>query len=230
MIYNKFIKKLNKNIIIQFNINCKCFNEDYAKFLKSLNTNELLEEVKLSDTDKLKKNGTFRRGLYYCVEIIIDHTPTQIIHHTIIKIQKLQLTTTVNGFEEKIYISVFPFFVNKYNKFSLDVIEHIGKSCRKGEYILNVINDKHCILDSEDPLQRACEKIDKACQFKEYASCLNANHTKIHEVSINTSNLIVEIDLYRYPNTFELLKIASNFFNTKTSALSKVNRRFNFLK
>src|SRR5690554_5833641 len=84
-----------KNIIIQFDINYKCFEEDYEKNLGGLEINDLRKELKIPETDHLKKNGTYPRDIYYLIGCCLKCSR--------IRIQKLQWTTTIDGEEEKIY-------------------------------------------------------------------------------------------------------------------------------
>ncbi len=176
-----FISKPIENIIIQVNINYNHFEEEYENFLVYLDTDDLRKEANIPETDHLKKNGTFERGIYYL------HNGN--LKYTRIKIQKLQWTTIVDGKETRIYISVFPSFIIKYNKVSADSIEYISNNCRKGEDIFTVNNDPVCILSSEDLLHKACQKVNEACIQRNYASILNTRYTEIYEIPIRLAFL-----------------------------------------
>lgn len=218
------IQQTTKNIIIQFDINYNQFEEDYEKFLTGLDTDDLRKELQIPETDHLKKNGTFERGIYY------RHNNN--LQYSRIRIQKLQWTTTVNGKKVKRYISVFPSFVIKYNKVSVDTIEHISNTCRKGEDIFTVINDSDCILLSEDLLHRSCQKVNEACIQENYASILNTRYTEVYEVSISFPELINVIDNYRYSASYELYRAGQIFTGeiVEHGILSFLNRLFKFLR
>src|SRR5690554_639609 len=102
------IEQTTKNIIIQININYKHFEEDYEVFLGKLDTDDLRKEANIPETDHLKKNGNYKRGIYYLVDNNLKYSR--------IKIQKLQWTTIEEGKEVKRYLSVFPSFIIKYNR------------------------------------------------------------------------------------------------------------------
>jgi|SRR5690554_5063151 len=211
-----------KNIIIQFDINYKCFEEDYEKKLDGLEINDLRKELKIPETDHLKKNGTFKRNIYYLVDCCLKCSR--------IRIQKLQWTTTIDGEEKKIYISVFPSFVIKYNKVSADTIEYISNTCRKGEDIFTVIDDPECVLLSEDLLHNACKKVNETCKKENYASILNTRYTEIYELTITLPELIAEINELRYPEIVELYHTGQVFTANSERILSTLNIFFKFLR
>ena len=219
-----FISKTTKNIIIQLDINYNYFEEEYDIFLENLDTDDLRKEANIPETDYLKKNGTFDRGIYYLVDGNLEYAR--------IKIQKLQWTTIVDGKETRIYLSVFPSFVIKYNKVSADSIEYISNNCRKGEDIFTVINDPECILSSEDLLHRACQKVNKTCISRNYASILNTRYTEVYEVPISLPDLIDKINDYRYPANYELYQTGKIFIGEITGCrvLTRLNRTFKFLR
>ena len=115
--YDGIIPKTIKNILLHPNINFKSFHEDYQKFLDGLDANQLRGVLNIPDTDKLKKNGTFTRGLYYSVESTLKYTR--------IKIQKLQWTTKSG---QKIYISIFPDFISELVQLKLNIGASVGDS------------------------------------------------------------------------------------------------------
>lgn len=219
-----FIEKPIKNIIIQFDINYNQFEEDYEVFLGKLDTNDLRKELQIPETDHLKKNGTFNRGIYYL------HNNN--LQYSRIRIQKLQWTTIIDGKEIKRYISVFPSFVIKYNKVSVDTIEYISNTCRKGEDIFTVINDPECVLSSEDLLHRACQKVNETCNQRNYASILNTKYTEVYDIPISFPELIDKIDDYRYPANYELYKAGKVFTGefAEFGVLATLNRLFKFLR
>jgi hypothetical protein len=224
LVYNKYIKKPTKNIIIQVDINYKSFEENYEIFLSNLNLDELRKEAKIPEADKLKKNGTFERGVYYTVDGNLEYSR--------IKIQKLQQTAIIDGKEKKIYLSVFPSFIIKYGRVSVDTIELISKNIRKGEDIFTAIDDLNCLLSSEDPLDRACARLNNVCIQNNYSSILNTLYTEVYESPISFFELINTLDTYRYPAVFELYRTGQIFIEEagEYGILSTLNRIFKFLR
>ncbi|MFD3156693.1 hypothetical protein ACFIJ5_07505 [Haloimpatiens sp. FM7330] len=105
--------------------------KDYEKkYLKGICLRSIRKELNIPKSDKLKKNGTFERGIYYTVENDLKYSR--------IKIQTL-LWQHASG--EKEYISIFPSFVVKYNKVSTDLIEYISTNVRKGESVFDYIEE-----------------------------------------------------------------------------------------
>jgi hypothetical protein len=204
-------------------MNYKCFEEEYEKFLANLDLNDLRKEKSIPETDYLKKNGTYERGLYYLLKKNLKYTR--------IRIQKLQWVTMVDGEEKKIYLSVFPSFVIKYNKLSADLIENISKKTRKGEDIFTVIADPDCLLPSEDLLHRACQKVDNTCRNNNYISILVYLYTVATIAGlINIPALIVEIELLRYPAIYQLYINGQLFIGKDERVLATLNRILKFLR
>jgi hypothetical protein len=50
---------------MQLDMNYKYFEEEYEDFLANLDLNDLRKEKSIPETDYLKKDGTYERGLYY---------------------------------------------------------------------------------------------------------------------------------------------------------------------
>ena len=222
LVYNDDILINDTNIILQTNIDFNNFKENYQEFLDGLDTDEIKKDHGFPENDRLKKNGTFNRGLYFHTDIIVFKTR--------IKIQKLERTTIINGEEVKIYMSVFPDFIRKYTKASLHIIEFITINVGKGEDIFTVLDDPENYLHSEDPLHNSCHRIDQACFEEKFAALLNAYYTEIHDTPISLSATECKISSMRYSNTYELFLIGQGFTGKQNSILATLNRRFNFLR
>ncbi|WP_139376140.1 hypothetical protein, partial [Clostridium oryzae] len=99
------------------------------------------KELCIPESDKLKKNGTFKRDLYF-----LDGNE---IKYARVKIQTL-LWTRADG--NKVYISVFPTNIIKYNKADTNLIEFISRNVKEGESVFDYVNDSENCLDCEDIL------------------------------------------------------------------------------
>lgn len=206
------------NIILQVHINYNSFKEDYQNnYLNAIDKEDIRQKLNIPDTDNLKKNGYWLRTLYYSIDTVLTHSR--------VKIQKLQWTTQ-DG--KKIYISVWPNFIIKYNPVSTDLIELISTNIRKGEQIFRLIADPECLLECEDLLHNCCQRVNQSCITNNYSAILNANYTQIHSsfLEINTD----KIELFRYPEVYLLHKTAQTFYGNLDLVLSFINRRFKFLR
>lgn len=144
----------------------------------------------------------------------------------------MQQTAVIDGREVKIYLSVFPSFIIKYNRVSVDTLEYISKNIREGEDIFTAINDLECRLSSEDLLARACERLNSSCIQNNYASVLNSLYTEVYDSPISFFELINTLDSYRYPEVFELYRTGQIFIDGagEFGILVNLNRIFKFLR
>lgn len=148
-----------------------------------------------------------------------------------IKIQTF-LWTSAAGVKK--YISAFPSFIIKYNKVSADLIEFISTNVGKDENVFNYIDDPKCLVENEDILINACEKVDSACESKGFTALLNARYTKI----FSTPMLITPVSkVYskqlRFYRTATLIAVSTICFQTgilNGSGLSVLNVVFKFLR
>jgi len=151
--------------------------------------------------------------------------------YTRIKIQTL-LWKAASG--EKIYISVFPSFVVKYNKTSTDLIEFISTNVGKDENIYNYIEDSGNLLECEDILIRSCQRVNKTVECKKFAALLNAKYTEAFNITLNCIkfNDYIAINL-RFKETYMLLltaTVCSEAFILQGDSLSYLNEFFKFLR
>lgn len=215
--YNGVIQNTIKNIIIQININYKTFDEDYLDFLDGLDTEQLHKQLNLPESAKLKKNGRFSRGLYYTAEEVLVYKK--------VDIQKLQIAMADGT---TFYMSVFPSFIIKYNKVSVDLIELIATQNRWDEDIFKVFGDPLDVVSCEDLLHRACQKVDNTCKSKNMAAHLNARYTEVYGLPINIQNY--EAKLFRYPAIYTLYKTGESYCGNSQGVLSALNQLFQFLR
>lgn len=181
------------------------------------------KELDIPESDKLKRNGTFSRWLFY-----LDG---DVLKQSRVKIQTLLWT---DGIGNKKYISVFPNFIIKYNVATTDLIEFISTNVGKGDDIFKYIEDPDSLVESEDVLIRACQKVDKACVNIGFAAQLSAKYTTMFSESLSISflnNNILSLQLFK--NTCVLLDISRICFECsilKDASLSHLNATFKFLR
>jgi len=181
------------------------------------------KELNIPESDKLKKNGTFSRWLFYLDRGVLKQSR--------VKIQTLLWT---DGIGNKKYISVFPNFIIKYNVATTDLIEFISTNVGRGEDIFKYIEDPDNLVESEDVLIRACQKVDKACESKGIAAQLSAKYTTMFSASLGISLLNNHnLSLKLFKNTCVLLEISRICLECdifKDSSLSHLNATFKFLR
>lgn len=151
--------------------------------------------------------------------------------YTRIKIQTL-LWETASG--QKIYISVFPSFVVKYNKISTDLIEFISTNVGRGENIFNYIEDSGDLLECEDILIRSCQRVNTTVECKKFAALLNAKYTETFNTTLKCIkfNDYIKINL-KFKEIFILLltaTVCSEALILKGDSLSCLNEFFEFLR
>lgn len=205
-------------------MNLNSFCDDYKNyFLNRICLDSIRKELNIPESDKLKKNGTFKRGLYYTIN--------NVLRYTIIKIQTL-LWTKASG--EERYISIFPSFVVKYNKVSTDVIELISTNVGKGESIFKYIDDSHDLIENEDILTCSCNRVNKAVADKKITGLLNAKYTEIFNTTIPSINFVdYKVSNLVFKEIYILLKVAvicSEALILKDFTLSFLNGFFKFLR
>ncbi len=180
-------------------------------------------ELNIPASDKLKKNGTFERGLYYKINSCLKYIRVNI---------QTMLWTTSSG--KSFYISIFPSCIIKYNRVATDLIEFISTNVRKGESIFNYIEDADSLIECEDNLARSCERVNKACHDKKFDALLNSKHTTIFNSPIKISKEEYnKCNTYSFIHTLILLKVADICSKTgilKGSSLSSLNEAFKFLR
>jgi hypothetical protein len=200
------------------------FCEDYEeKYFKGICKDSIRKELNIPDSDKLKRNGTFERGVYY--EVGRD------LRYSRIKIQTL-LWQTASG--EKKYISVFPSFIIKYNKVSADLIELISTNVGKDENIFKYIDDSGNLLECEDILVRSCERVEYAVLSKRLAALLSAKYTETFNSTISFIDFVSykKINL-KFKETYLLIaaaNICSKSLILHGASLSYLNEFFKFLR
>lgn len=181
------------------------------------------KELNIPESDKLKRNGTFSRWLYY--------NDGDVLKKSRVKIQTL-LWTDGDGNEK--YISVFPDFIIKYNVATTNLIEFISTNVGKGDDIFKYIEDPEDLVESEDVIINACQMVNKACKNNGFTAQLNAKYTTMFFVSL----AIVLLKNYNlsplvFKDTCVLLEASRICFECgilKHASLSHLNAIFKFLR
>lgn len=142
------------------------------------------------------------------------------------------LWTKANGY--KVYISIFPSNIIKYNKVDTELIEFISSNVKEGEDIFKYVNDSENNLDCEDVLIHSCEKVEKACLRRHFSSLLSSRFTEILNKTIEVVNFsdFLKLEL-KFKEIYLLLKTAAECFNygiIKGYDLSSLNLIFKFLR
>ena len=142
------------------------------------------------------------------------------------------LWQTASG--SSIYISVFPYFVVKYNKISTDLIEFISTNVGRGENVFNYIEDSGNLLECEDILIGSCQRVNNTVASQKFAALLNAKYTEIFNTTLKCIkfNDFIRSKL-RFNDTLLLLltaTICSEVSILKGGSLSYLNEFFKFLR
>lgn len=180
-------------------------------------------ELGIPKSDKLKKNGTFKRDLYFLSGTEVKYAR--------VKIQTL-LWTREDG--KKVYISVFPFNIIKYNKVDANLIEFISRNVKEGDNVFDYVNDSVNCLDNEDILVHSCLKVEKACRSRKFTGLLSSRLTEILNLNATVMSFSEYFNLkLRFKEIYLLLKIAENccFYDVLADcSLSSLNLIFKFLR
>jgi len=169
--------------------------------------------LNLSDSVRLKLNGTFKRCLF-----LIDESDC--LHKVIYKIQ------TALWFDETAgkwtYVSIFPKFIKRWYQSCLHLLEYISCKVRKGEDILVHIDDPKEILLCEDRIAVAIKRLEKHCIKINCEALLNSKYTQIFNRPLPEKGFGM-VDNMRFHVLHSLIHSAGNFFGLTNRVLSLVN-------
>lgn len=162
---------------------------------------------------RLKLNGTFGRWLY-----LLDEDDCLYQEHWRIQ--------TAVWFNEQVgkwqYVSIFPHFIKRYCSPSLNLLEYISCTSRKGEDVFRHIDDPEEILDSEDRITRPIRQIEREAGRFSYPALLNSRYTEVYNRPLNMPVGIVHFKA-RFSVLYSLVIIARQLFGKKYGVLSLVN-------
>lgn len=171
----------------------------------------------------MKKNGTFKRGIFFLLDGVLTYKR--------IRIQTL-LWSKASG--ERVYISIFPSNVIKYNKVDTGLIEFISTNVREGEDVFKHVDDSLNTLDCEDMLINSCERVERSCVSRRLSALLCSRFTETFNETIKVMNFSDYLNMNcRFKEIYLLLKTArhcNEYGVLKSSNLSSLNLIFKFLR
>lgn len=169
--------------------------------------------MNLSDSVKLKLNGTFARWLY-----LLDEN--NCIYCLKYRVQTALFLNSETG--KWNYISIFPDFIKRYCPPSLNLLEYISCYTGKDEFFYKHIDDPKGILDCEDLLTSPIVHIEKDCKLYNYSALLNSKYTAVYNRPLTVTENKLTITK-RYPLLYALILTARQFFGKQEGVLSLVN-------
>lgn len=177
----------------------------------------------MQESDKLKKNGTYERGIFFISDGLVAYKR--------IRIQTM-LWTKEDG--QKIYISVFPSNVIKYNKVETGLIEFISTNVKEGEYIFEHVDDSEDTIDCEDILVSSCKRVERTCTSRGLSALLSSRFTAIlnKTISVMTFSEYHRINLM-FKEIYLLMRTAEvccEYGVLKDCTLSSLNLIFKFIR
>jgi hypothetical protein len=219
LIYNIKIKeKPTTFIVLKVEIPFKCnpdiFENIYREQYKNRISHKFIRNMLgLSDSVKLKLNGTFERWLHLLDE---DNRIYQFRFN-------IQTAAWFNIETAKWqYVSIFPIYIKKYCHSSLNMLEYISCHVGKGENIFRHIDDPNEILDCEDSIVQQVRQIEKDCLASNYTALLNSRYTEVFNRPLVLSQSGV-VKARRFSVLFTLVQIARKFFGIQSGVLSLAN-------
>lgn len=208
----------NTFIVIEVELPFKCsidiFNKAYKELYKNQITHEFIRnQLGLSDSVRLKLNGTFKRRLYlldkdnctYCVTYEIQTA--------------LWLNSTTGKWQ---YVSIFPSFIKRYCQPCLHMLEYISCHTGKGENIYRHIDDPEALFDCEDFFTRSIKCIEKECEQAKYAALLNSRYADVYNRPLSINDTEFKSGR-RFSVLYTLVLTARKFYGVQQGVLALAN-------
>lgn len=167
----------------------------------------------LSDSVRLKLNGTFDRWLY-----LLDSN--NCVYQVKYKVQTAIWFNVDTGKWQ--YVSIFPDFIKRYCRPCLNMLEYISCQLRKGEFFYRHIDDPEGILDCEDRITRPIKRIEKESIKHNYPALLNSRYTHVYNRPLLVSHKETKPER-QFPVLHNLVLTARQFFGRQQGVLSLVN-------
>lgn len=165
----------------------------------------------LSESVKIKLNGTYKRDLYF------DYKNN--LCKIIFKIQTAVWMNQETGKWQ--YVSIIPSFIKKYCPMSLHLLENISSQLGKGENVFGHIDDPKEHFSCEDPLVKTLARFEKEFKISDPSALLNSRYMEIFNQPINLG--AYKVEKKRFPKVYELILTARFFFGVATGVLSRTN-------
>lgn len=172
-------------------------------------------QLGISDSVRLKLNGTFERELY-----LLDEN--NCMYSVKYSIQTALWLNDKTGKWQ--YVSIFPDFIKRYVKPCLHLLEYISCHLRKGENIYRYIDDPKEIIDCEDRLIKPLNRIEKDCLKYNYSGLLNSKYTDIYNRPLVISNKESIIQM-QFDVMYLLVLTARLFFGKHNGVISFANEK-----
>ncbi len=205
-------------IVIEIQLPFKCKFEEFEKIYqneyKGKISHKLIRSVlDLPDSVRLKFNGTFQRWLYLLDENDCLYKVRYIIQ-------------TALWFNEETgkwqYVSVFPSFIKRWYRPSLNLLEYVSCKVRKGEDILIHIDDPEELLSCEDCIAGAISRVEKHCIKINCEAMLNSRYTEVFNRPVPVKGFMATSNK-RFSTMYSLVTVARHFFGINNGVLALVN-------
>jgi hypothetical protein len=167
----------------------------------------------LSDSVRLKLNGTFKRWLYLFDE-------NNCIYRVLYKIQTAVWFDFSTGSWQ--YVSIFPNFIKQYCQPCLHMLEYISCQVGKGEFFYRHIDDPEGFLDCEDRITRSIKRIERESIEYNYPALLNSKYTDVYNSPLHVTGRVTK-PAKQFPVLYNLVLVARQFFGRQQGVLSLVN-------
>lgn len=220
MIYNiKIITLPTTFIVLEVELPFKCNFDNFIKIYQEHYKNRISHDfirnnLNLSESIRLKLNGTFERWLY-----LLDGN--NCIYRILYKVQTAVWFNDETGKWQ--YVSIFPNFIKKYCQQCLDMFEYISCNVRKGENVFEHIDDPEGLFDCEDRITKPLRRIEKECMKFNYPALLNSRYTDIYNRPLPVTENVYA-STRRFSVLFALLCTARHFFGKQQGVISLVNK------
>jgi hypothetical protein len=184
---------------------------DYEKNYLNYNWKDTIrDKLGLDKSVRIKKNGSWTRGLYYL-------TSDNVLKYRRVKILKYEWT---DEFNKKHYISVFPEFIIRWCRLSceiLDLVSNVGK----GENLFSYINDFEGLIDSGDEINDPASCLEKRIIKNNFILSITLKIATAFDVTPSLNKDIV--DTMYFPNLFTIFDITEKFLYTKSCVFTTIN-------
>ena len=204
-------------IVIDIKLPFKCNSDDFEKIYQEEYKGKISHwfirnNLKLSDSVRLKLNGGFSRWLY-----LLDE------NNCLFKVSfRIQTALWLDEAGKWRYVSIFPNFIKRWYQPSLNLLEYVSCEVRKGEDILAHIDDPEELLLCEDRIAGAVHRVEKHCMQIECEALLNSKYTLVFNRPIPARGINIDGDK-RFKLLYSLIITARYFFGENTGVLALVN-------